>query len=783
MTEKKIGFFAYSSFPASSGQAVEKAISTINSEGNVTIKSWINLKNSGKFIINEIIDEIDNSDFFCADLTGMNNNVLFEIGYAISKQKPILLILDTSHQESIRKFRELSLLSSIGYSKYTNSNNITRKFNSEKVYQRTNNSLQLNFYENGQSSLNYVLLLLKGPHDTDYNQLVLNQIKDEYKLSYLLDDASEEKTQTLPWYLEKLSSTSAIIAEFCSTERTYHEIQNLKCSLISGIALGLNKRLLMIAEEPYNTPLDYKEILKKFNNIQTCKTAIQPFLSELKDKGFEYLSKKNPLLKKSRYRNAIEKIHFGEFQAEHEINQIQNYYIDYLDVESLIRNEYNIVVGRKGSGKTASLYFLKSIKEMDKRNFVCVIKPVSFEIDALIYLLNQSNQNFEKSNLIESVWKFLIYTEIAKSAYESINSRPVFTYSNAENNFIRFVEEEQEILLTDFSVRLENELCNISETSFNSIQEYKLRISELLHMDTLRTIKDYIKDIFHNKKHVFVLIDNLDKSWNKSSNLRFQSEFILGLLGVTGRIIQELSSSKGFDFHLTIFLRSDIFDYIMDVAREPDKIEHTRIKWNDKDALFRVIEERFINLYESDVKIEDFWSNYIISSIDGMPIKDYIYQRIIPRPRDIIYFLRNARDKAVIRGHEKISADDIEDAYAEYSSWVFKSILVENGITLHQMESLLYEFVASSIYVDSDFVLECIKNADIDIDKQDYVIDRLVYLSFLGREIMHNQYAYEYDFEGDKKYKIMARKLNPSYTNKRFCIHKAFTKYLECSEA
>ena len=86
------------------------------------------------------------------------------------------------------------------------------------------------------------------------------------------------------------------------------------------------------------------------------------------------------------------------------------------------------------------------------------------------------------------------------------------------------------------------------------------------------------------------------------------------MLSVTGKIFRELSSftiegkQQEIDFHLTVFLRSDIFKYIIEKANEPDKIEYTNLlKLGDKDILFRIIEEKFVALSNSDVLSDSLW--------------------------------------------------------------------------------------------------------------------------------------------------------------------------------
>ncbi|MGZ5120963.1 MAG: methyltransferase, partial [Burkholderiales bacterium] len=43
-----------------------------------------------------------------------------------------------------------------------------------------------------------------------------------------------------------------------------------------------------------------------------------------------------------------------------------------------------------------------------------------------------------------------------------------------------------------------------------------------------------------------------------------------------------------------VFLRSDIFNRLVAVAREPDKLSFTRLKWDDPEFLLRVVEERYV---------------------------------------------------------------------------------------------------------------------------------------------------------------------------------------------
>jgi hypothetical protein len=354
----KTGFFAYSSNPSYSGEFVEEAIKTINSKGVTKIQSWIDLGANGKFVIKQILVAIEKADYFCADLTGMGDNVLFELGFAISKRKPCFIILDTSHSESIKRHKEFNLLSSVGYSPYSNTNGIIAAFHNNKPFESTSDLIST--IPISVKSNEKVLFYLKGQVDTNYSQEILNQIENE-KLPYTLDDPVESKSQPLSWYLTELKSTPALLAEFSSMQRFGHELHNSKCSFIAGMAVGLDLKLLMVAEKPYPTDFDYQEYLRKYENRQTCREVVSPFLSRLKDDIAHLLFKKRPSDTIIKERSSLQKVNFGEYIAEHENENLYDYFVETSHYDNLIKSEHNIVIGRKGTGKTATFYFERRI--------------------------------------------------------------------------------------------------------------------------------------------------------------------------------------------------------------------------------------------------------------------------------------------------------------------------------------------------------------------------------------------------------------------------------------
>lgn len=781
----KNGFFAYSSEPSHCGEFIEEALKKISVSGHlVALKSWRTMSIGGKFIITEILKEIEKSDFLCADLTGVNENVLFEIGFAIGKGKPIWLIQDTSIIPSNNKFKELNFLTTVGYEPYTKSDDIVNAFLNKKAYMNTTNILSTFQNEDDDALLNKnVLLFLKSPYDTNYNQYISNVIS-EYKFPTITDDAGEVKVQSISWYFNHVQNVPAVLIEFCSTYRTGFELHNAKCSFVAGLAIGLGLKVQMVAEKPFPTSMDYQEYLKKFTSLELCKTAVIPFLNDIRNNIAQLILKKHSTIESNKPVSELQKIKFGEYIAEHEASNLYEYYIEAAHEENLIKSEYNIVVGRKGCGKTATLYYLENELSRDIRNQVILIKPINFEIDGLIQIIKRLRSDFEKGYIIQSIWKFLIYTEVAKSIFESIKDKPIYALKDSDRNIIDFVNKNTNIILTDISTRLEQELTkleileNIEEQS-----DFRNKLSEILHDSIIKELKDLIIGYMNSREKLVILIDNLDKNWKKENEIEIISKFILGLLGVVGRISKELKGNhknpSAFDLNLIVFLRSDIFKHILLYAREPDKIEYYNLRWNDSEMLMRIIDRRVEHLSKNKIK-ENFWDNYIDKTVDGISTKDYIISCIIPRPRDLIYFINSAKDIAVRRGHNIITQDDLLLAHKDYSNWVFKSILVENGVTISQIQTFLYNVMGEHSILTKSTIekLMNLSNIKTDDNYSDKFINHLCSLSFLGREVKPLHFDYEFDFETDEKILVLSNKLN---TN-RYKIHNAFIPYLECSD-
>ena len=781
-------FFAYSSKPPSHVEIIEEAIKEINNSKIAEVIGWRKISTTGKYIIIEICKKINSCSVFLCDLTTLNNNVLFELGYAIAAKKRIFIFLDTNIEKAKLDFEKFNFLTIIGYSQYSNTRDIAEAFYREEPHKNLKDTVYSQAIEsviNKESNRFPTLFYLKSGIETESSFRVSRRIKAS-KIRHVTDDPQEVRMQPLSWYIEEVTNSFCVIAHFLSQEHEGCKQHNAKISFISGLAYGLGKPLLMLAHEPFDSPIDYKGLLKTHDTPSKCQKIVDQWLSEKEKMYVESKKDEESFSQEVKAQSLLAQISIGDYIAEQEKEEISNYFVETSAYKEALDSKNCIFIGRKGSGKSAILYKLQDELSSDKRNHVCLITPVGYELEGLVSMMKQSIPISEKGFLTESVWKFLVYTELARSIYETLSEKPgYYNLSDFESNLINLVEQNDRLIKPDFSIRLEYVVNRVKDIGSNTIAaEQRIKISELLHNEIIWKLRKALGIVLHDKNRVFILIDNLDKNWKQGTDLQTLSYFLLGLLSVSRRICDDFKKSDSrrekVQLSVIIFLRDDIFSYIMKYARERDKISYTRINWDDPLLLLRVIEERFIS-NESFSSRGDIWKTYFCPTVRGVETKDFIIQNIIPRPRDIIYVVRTALANAINHKNALIEEEDIIDAQKKYSQYALNSLLVENGISLENFENLLYEFAGMPEIVNENEIYNIMKKCSIPLGEEKNILDLLCDRTFIGREIESNDFRFQYNTDDSKKYEVMSRKTAENSIDKlkRFKINKAFHSYLE----
>lgn len=790
MADKKTtGFFAYPGLPYSRAETIEEAIKIINNTQNVDISSWRSTSINGKYIINEICKCIEEEDIFLCDITGLNPNVLFELGFAIAKKRRIWIIYYPHISENDRDLEKFNLIT-VGHAKYSNVDDIVKSFTKDAPH----NDLESNLFKDSIES--FKTSKLNNIQNIFYLKSKLNT-EDGVKLSLRIskstipnntDNPDEVQMQTLPYYIQSITESFAVIAHFISQDHKDCKYHNAKLSFVSGIAHGLGKHFLMLAQEPYKSPIDYKDYLKVYKTPTQCKEFADKWLIDIENIHKSIEKSIKDYSKEIKGNEELSNVYIGDPVAENESRDLLDYFIPTAVYNEAIKASHSIIVGKKGSGKSAIYFKIENDFAGDSRNHVCSIRPVGYELEGVLRMIHKSMGLAEKGYLIESFWKFLLFSELAKSYYERLSIKPLYSHSKAETEFIDTANKHKDIVLQDFSIRLEHavdKLQSINEKDSSANQ--RIRISELLHKTTLNLLISQLAKVLEGKKTIALLIDNLDTAWKKENDLSELCDLLRGLISVSKRIhleFEKMSPNKNKcpEMPVLIFLRSDIFSQVFENTRERDKLPHLNISWDDKSSLIRVLNERFwIN---HKITPEMVWGRYFCNIVSGIPTKDFILSTIIPRPRDLLWLSKFAISLAVSRGHKLVEERDIIDAHKQYSQNAFESLLSELIPQYDKAESFLYEFVGANHIINRDFIVNKIKSCGIPEDKTQEIIEMLCDSAFLGLETSCDKYEFIYNEDDKKKILVMAQKVSTELRDgkSRYKINKPFRSFLETND-
>jgi hypothetical protein len=779
-------FVAYASSLPSKGDSIEAAVAELNQGKVVRVKSWTSLAVSGRPIIFTICEEIRNSDLLIADITNLNPNVLFELGFALTQPKRLWLTFNTKVAGAKVLFDRFQLLTTVGYSPYTNSREIVTQFYKDEPYTKLNETLLADLAQSATVVTRPNSLLYIKPELMTEAVMTITRRVAGAPIPSTIDDPHEIGVQPLEWYVMNIKAAKGVICHFLSDDYEDVRISNAKNAFVAGLAFGFKKPLLILAHKPYHSPIDYRDLLRIHEDARQADVFYQNWLSGLLEAEKHDLERKALHTQAMAAHGGLVQLNIGDPIAEYESEELFAYFIPTSAYADALNGQYSIFVGRKGAGKTATLLKVADQLRSDPRNHICVVRPIDYELEGLLSILKQQMTVSEKGYLIESFWKALIYTELAKSVYETITSKPEYLGRTAtEEDLVSFVERNEELILPEFSMRLDSLVARLSKVSpeSESSTETKTRISESVHKVLINRLRDLIYACLEKAHTIALLVDNLDKNWTHKANIELTSELLLALLSVGPRVAEDFKKSslgkRRLDVLMTIFIRSDIYAAIHSHARESDKLPIRKIEWNDPELLARVIEKRIMTADPQIIDDDEVWNKYFVDQVCGISTKYFLISSVFPRPRDLIYLVRSSLQHAVNRGHTKIQEKDVLSGLEQYSNFAFASLMTEGTPQFRLLQEFMVQLFGGPTVLTDDEIRDALEEGGLGITNLDYVVGLLQELTFLSYETSPGHFVFAYDKEEKTKLAVLSKKTYKTTGKKRYQIHPAFHEYLE----
>ncbi len=341
-------FFIYPSTPTHLANTIKECVGRHRESGaSGTWLTWEDLSVGGRIIFCEICKAMRGTGLVVGNITSLNFNVLFELGYAIGLRKPVLPIRDATYAAQKSQFDEIGIFDTLGYEAFTNSLNLA-----ELVTNR-HKSTRAILLQPGLNK-NQPIYFVRSPIDNDGSLKLFSSLKKSW-FRFRTFDSRETPRLSLHDAYKQVFSSISVIAQLIDPERTGAGVHNARAAFVCGMALAAGKHVLMFQEGNLTHPIDYRDIIIPYTDANNIPYFVEGFLSDTAD-TFQSIEETHVPLPTG----LLERIDLGDAAAENEIKALGTYFVKTPQFQQARQGHARIVIGRKGAGKTALFYGVRS---------------------------------------------------------------------------------------------------------------------------------------------------------------------------------------------------------------------------------------------------------------------------------------------------------------------------------------------------------------------------------------------------------------------------------------
>jgi energy-coupling factor transporter ATP-binding protein EcfA2 len=404
MPEKKTAFYAYPGNPTEIADTIQSAIVGFNAASAAfNLEGWEKNDISGIPLTAPIFSNISTCEFLAADVTYLNENVAFEIGFAIGSKKRCLLFVNSAQTGERELANNIGIFDTLGYEQYENSQMLTKLLISRTDYKPIEFEVTINHQQP-------VYIVEPAKKNDAHLRLVSRTKKARWK--YRSFNPDEDVRLSALDAIRHVAQSAGVIAPLQLASVQKSREQNIRAMFVAGLAVALEIPTLIIHPAEFSPPLDVRDFTKKYRHPDDITDAVQAFSLEITDFSQQARAKK------SSGSTVLTRLSVGDPTAENEMTSLADYYLSTDEYQKATRGEVNLVVGRKGSGKTALFVQLRDAKRSRKANIVVDLKPEGFQLvklkERVLDLLTEGAQQ----HLITALWEYILLLEITYKVLE-----------------------------------------------------------------------------------------------------------------------------------------------------------------------------------------------------------------------------------------------------------------------------------------------------------------------------------------------------------------------------
>lgn len=456
-----------------------------------------------------------------------------------------------------------------------------------------------------------------------------------------------------------------------------------------------------------------------------------------------------------RFRPDTSDMFIGNPEAESEATiapiKLTEFFVDYLDVFQALNKEKFIVVGRKGSGKTAIGEAIYRMAQNSPNVFCKFIKKTDIDVELIVQIGAEGGHIIEISLLYK--WLILTHLLVLLTENEKLSAHPAMThlrkFVKRNRGFIDIRKDEIKETVTKTGLNVGVEYLNRAVTAMGgremTIKAEKADFTKLLP-NLEWTIINLMKGDPDNQ--YIVIFDDLDVNYSirNTSNVDTMTE----LIRMVRYFNVDCLGRNGIDSKVLVLLRDDIVKSVIYNADTGKIINGYSISLNWYEDIYknqetRLLLRKFINKRISVNfqkkgyvinNINDAWTSFVDerSFVGGKSGFKYIIDYTFFRPRDLVLFFN---DISYLKLSLPLSQYTIKtELLGRYSVAMIRDIKGELSISynskiIEATFDALRSFSNRDPFMYNDLRQELI-NSGIEVASVDEVISTLFGYSLIG---------------------------------------------------
>jgi hypothetical protein len=392
----------------------------------------------------------------------------------------------------------------------------------------------------------------------------------------------------------------------------------------------------------------------------------------------------------------ITKVNLGADAAEDDIRLgLKRYFIESESFEVIRGARKYILVGNRGTGKTAIFKFLAE-SQRASGGIVIELSPEDYSYEMLSSLLKKEAEgSWGKQSSYSISWQYLIFNLI----FKEIASRTKGLAIGAKKRIYNYVRDNLKELDISPLGLLVSYLKRLESIKFGEYQA-SVKKKDLYQLYELQEIKELLPSlcVILDSLKVFIYVDELDKGWDNSEEAKY---FVAGLIQAAQKINIIHDNLRVF-----VSIRQELFDNIPQIYDDAQKIRGAVevLRWSE-DSMRKFITLRladpFPELQASNA--EEIWNTFFSETIEYRNANsfNYMVDRTQMRPREFLQLVREClkREGKVYR---LLNYDDISHAVVEYSEYKAKDLSSEYRFQYPGLLNIFNTFRGRKYNIDKD---------------------------------------------------------------------------------